>query len=1045
MASLQPAFAWTHETQQERTALVLFPQKAPFDSSHLASLATDFFRWLEEIWQFPVVQPTAATWRDLDHLLSPLQVAEEDWYTIQDLCLLWGHTVNKVRMDLKKCAVRSELHLDRSGQTGNPPKMYQGKQLTPVIAHWEWQRLHAALDACWDRFAQPRCGKCNCRQMVNIQLNCERRNSTLLRYRRSLYRFLREVHNYGSITDWWQCEQDALFARTPESVTEESGLVVLYLLDRGMLSLTYDELLRLPLPDITHADLARPWRHRRPEEYVCFLRGLEAANYGETTREDAVTLLALMILLKHGLPGVTELERQLSTDEATQALREDRLLTHHLGYGVYLPCLLTADIRAGHVVLDEVRHYLWTYQARQTRLTSHPHRQTYLRRWLPMHVRAVELALAAPVWQGEKSLLVPRPETTAALPNRVCLRERAEREGYSVTLLPPMLQQAIKAHLTYRYQEQHVALKTLSADLSVVLPFLAWAREHTTLTTYPEWDKERVRKLLHQYFASRDFPVNTVYFHVSHLFTFFQTLAQLELPHPCGYHAIPSFLPVPNKESRQVPREELLDRVFREGVCRLDYDPPSRLALTIQYFCGTRITETCDLHLFCILEEAQGQAYLLIPLGKSKRERLFPIVEVGMGPLLTCMDEVVKQQLCPDGSGKPKALARTNPRYLDTDPEQASTWYYLFDRSTDERRGCKTQTRLSPSRVTQALHEALLLAAHVNPEGLFREETYTLCCGRTRQQGQRCCYVAPRDGVTLCPVCGGSLPGRRGHHCYWILEKDFRCEGKAEAGEYFCPKCDAPLADFIFVGTHAFRHNSVTRAHRNGIALEHNMRLHGHLTVPMHLRYLHLLPEDLRQEVRQVFAEKRLREVRLAASYAPGQVIEDGIAHTAALPEFLGITLRRALKRRTAGLWGGFWSGALASQGTLSPLVGMEEIVITEETYVHTVAQYRYEALGLAVSEVALERGTRGKFTADVASFLDREQIDVLVTSHLAYVQEYMRSPLGVRLMEADVKEQRVFLDQLAEMLRPWWGPLGSIEQLVTALTPGGIDVYAQT
>ena len=39
MASLQPAFAWTHETQQESTALVLFPQKAPFDSSHLVSLA----------------------------------------------------------------------------------------------------------------------------------------------------------------------------------------------------------------------------------------------------------------------------------------------------------------------------------------------------------------------------------------------------------------------------------------------------------------------------------------------------------------------------------------------------------------------------------------------------------------------------------------------------------------------------------------------------------------------------------------------------------------------------------------------------------------------------------------------------------------------------------------------------------------------------------------------------------------------------------------------------------------------------------------------
>jgi len=46
--------------------------------------------------------------------------------------------------------------------------------------------------------------------------------------------------------------------------------------------------------------------------------------------------------------------------------------------------------------------------------------------------------------------------------------------------------------------------------------------------------------------------------------------------------------------------------------------------------------------------------------------------------------------------------------------------------------------------------------------------------------------------------------------------------------------------------------------------------------------------------------------------------------------------------------------------------------------------------------------------------------------------------------MEVDVKEQRVFLDQLAEMLRPWWEPLGSIDQLVTALTPGGVDAFAK-
>jgi hypothetical protein len=55
-----------------------------------------------------------------------------------------------------------------------------------------------------------------------------------------------------------------------------------------------------------------------------------------------------------------------------------------------------------------------------------------------------------------------------------------------------------------------------------------------------------------------------------------------------------------------------------------------------------------------------------------------------------------------------------------------------------------------------------------------------------------------------------------------------------------------------------------------------------------------------------------------------------------------------------------------------------------------------------------------------------------------------MRSPLGVRLMEADVKEQREFLNQLAEMLRPWWESLGTIEHLVAALTPGGMDAFTK-
>ena len=81
--------------------------------------------------------------------------------------------------------------------------------------------------------------------------------------------------------------------------------------------------------------------------------------------------------------------------------------------------------------------------------------------------------------------------------------------------------------------------------------------------------------------------------------------------HDCGNGTLEKHDP---HRQRAVPPEEIMDRVFRDGVRRLSYDPLSRLALTIQYYCGTRVTETCELHVFCILEDRDGHAYLLIPL-----------------------------------------------------------------------------------------------------------------------------------------------------------------------------------------------------------------------------------------------------------------------------------------------------------------------------------------------------------------------------------------------------------------------------------------------
>jgi hypothetical protein len=216
------------------------------------------------------------------------------------------------------------------------------------------------------------------------------------------------------------------------------------------------------------------------------------------------------------------------------------------------------------------------------------------------------------------------------------------------------------------------------------------------------------------------------------------------------------------------------------------------------------------------------------------------------------------------------------------------------------------------------------------------------------------------------------------------------------------------------------------------------MRLHGHQTVPTHLRYLHLLLDESAEEVDRVFAQKRLQEVHLSLQRQSGQ--PDGLKNAVplSLEAYLNITLLRSLKRRTCGIWGGFWSGALAQRGIVSPLVLSEEIVLPEESYEHTVAQYWYEALGLAVSEVAFEVATAGEWRAQVPAFLNREKIDTLVQFHLRIVQDSLGSLLGRKLIETEIREQKTFLKGLAAQLRPWWQHVETIDQLIELLAPGG-------
>ncbi len=1013
---------------------VPFPTTSLIEDNQLLPFITDFFDWLETEWQLPLFAPETPR----NPLPHPLDLTDS-LYTVEDLVRLYGYSASRTHNLLDAHGIAPHSYVHPGGRAGRHA-LFTKQDLAPVIEHWEWERLLSAIDDWWQRFFPPACRTClRCRanapySVATQQFFCAQSiwRNTL----RSVFtHFIRELSRLRSVSAWWHEHRTDTWRGKRCSAW---GILFIYFLDRRLLQLSIDELLHLdPLCNRSHQELIRLWRHRRPEEYAQFLHALDLAHYHAESRDRVFSVLSLLVLLKYGLSGIKELGQALSQEELEQCCREHRLVTRHIAEGVFLPYPLGTDIRRGHVVLDDIRFYFWQYAAGQEQPEMRQHWDQGPRNWTAWLVKMIELALTAPVYEGAVGILSRRPETERVLvsPWRLAQEGKAADTGFA--LLPRIVQEQIMTYLTHCHQELRLELSSLRTRAQMLVRFFTWVRRQEKLTTYPHWTREFAQGIFRAY-ASGGCPeilARTRRARLQGLAHFFSTLAKLELPVPAGYHLLSTLEKGELWQLRKIPHEEILDRVFQEGVRRLTYDPFARLALTIHYYCGTRTTETCDLHLFCILEDRDGHAYLLIPRGKAKQERPFPIVELGMGPLLEYMDEVIKLRLAPDGTSR--TLGQTNFRYLEDDPERAMDWQYLFDR-VPGMLNVKHRGRLSTTRVAQTLQEAVLITAKRDPSGLFQPETYQPVCSHRRRKGQRCLYFAAQEGITLCPRCRSTLSGLLGARCRHTLEADFVCDGVAQNGELFCPKCDSPLADFVPITTHVFRHNSVSRAHRAGVSVAQNMRLHGHQTLPMHLRYLHLLLEDTTNEVRQIFAEKRLRDVRQLLGTTSGKIVEGGIAYTVSLEQYLGLTLQRSLKRRTYGIWGGFWAGALAQRGIASPLSVEDEIVIPEDTYEHTIAQYWYEALGLAVSEVAFEHVTNKKWRAEVPPFLDRQRIEALVQLHLHHIVDSLDTALGQRLMETDILEQRRFLDDLAEKLRPWWQHLGAIDQLVEMFAPGG-------
>src|SRR5258708_29709505 len=324
------------------------------------------------------------------------------------------------------------------------------------------------------------------------------------------------------------------------------------------------------------------------------------------------------------------------------------------------------------------------------------------------------------------------------------------------------VQEQLLTYFTYCHQEKHMALETLRSSAQELLQFFTWVRARDKLVNYPQWTRQYAQEIFRDYasIASAELKASTRNARFRRIAHFFSTLADLEYLVPAGYQLLYNLEKHDKWLPREVPDEEVMDRIFRDGVCNLTYDVFSRLALTIQYYCRTRVTETIQLHLFCALEDQRGHASLLIPKGKSKQERPFPIVEPGMEFSFQYMEEIVNFRFTEDRTTS-RTLGKTNMRYQDDDPERAKDWHYLFDRvpSPDgsvKRRGC-----LSRNRGEVALKEALLIAAKINPYALFQQKTYSPSCRHQRRKGQHLSYFSAREGITASPAYTAPLPGTR--------------------------------------------------------------------------------------------------------------------------------------------------------------------------------------------------------------------------------------------------------------------------------------------
>jgi len=422
------------DNQPSHTTFLPFPTSPQVPDNDILALITDFFTWLETDWQLPVFT------KELQRPYLPPQVAlTKEFYTVKELADLYGYSVTRVHIILQENGAFPVI----LGTKGSA-HAYRKKDLTPLVERWNLKQLTQTLDNLWQHFFPPACETCpRCKQPCSDndpflrQLRCLRGIDIYLL--RSVFgHFLWEVYRKGSVAAWWRDYRAGTWSRDTSSAW---GILFIYLLDRRLIHLSYDELLQLkPIRNKGYAGMPRLWRNRRPEEYQQFLQAMKATNYRESKSKDTpLRIIGLFILLKYGLNGITELGRPLTSEEILQVCRERRLVTWHIGCGIFLPYPLTKDIRVGHVILDDIRWYIWHYAANHFQKSTEESWYMGPCNWSIQFVNMIEQTLAAPMFEQAKGIISRRPETERIIinPLRISYKGKLANTGYD--LLPSLV------------------------------------------------------------------------------------------------------------------------------------------------------------------------------------------------------------------------------------------------------------------------------------------------------------------------------------------------------------------------------------------------------------------------------------------------------------------------------------------------------------------------------------------------------------------------------------------------------------------------------